>query len=242
MIDFKFRNGILQRLNDADLATFAPHLESVELKQRRTLIRANQFLDYVYFPERGQISMLVSRPQSSPIEVGLIGREGTTDMAAEGARTRSPYHLIVQASGVAWRLPADVYARALAESPALLMLAMRFQLTLQVQTSFTALSHGTDRLPARLARWLLMAQDRLESDEVPLVQEFLAYMLAVRRSGVTEVLGSLESEGSIKLSRGLITILQRAKLIELANGGYGVPEAEYERLIGSIPVNKAQCG
>lgn len=102
----------------------------------------------------------------------------------------------------------------------------------QVQMSFTALANGRYRLQERLARWLLMAHDRVDGDHVALTHEFLALMLGVRRPGVTAALNMFEGERFIRVHRGGLTILDRSKLEEAANGSYGMPEAEYGRVFG----------
>jgi CRP-like cAMP-binding protein len=104
----------------------------------------------------------------------------------------------------------------------------------QVQVAHTALSHGSYTLEERLARWLLMCHDRLDGDDLPLVHEFLSLMLGVQRSGVTLALHMLEAGDMIRAKRGLITITDRGKLEDVAGGSYGVPEAEYRRLIGAF--------
>jgi len=98
--------------------------------------------------------------------------------------------------------------------------------------SFTALANGRYRLQERLARWLLMAHDRVDGDHVALTHEFLALMLGVRRPGVTAALNAFEEERLIRVHRGGLTILDRGKLEEAANGCYGMPEAEYARVFG----------
>jgi CRP-like cAMP-binding protein len=111
---------------------------------------------------------------------------------------------------------------------------LRYVEAFQVQVAHTALSHGSYTIEERLARWLLMCHDRLDGDDLPLVHEFLALMLGVRRSGVTLALQILEGAGVIHAKRGLITVHDRAKLQEIAGGSYGVPEVEYRRLIGEF--------
>jgi hypothetical protein len=109
---------------------------------------------------------------------------------------------------------------------------LRYVHVFDVQVAHTALSHGSYGLEARLARWLLMCHDRLDGNDLPLVHEFLALMLGVRRAGVTETMHLLEGVHAIKATRGLITVLDRDKLEEAAGESYGVPEAELEKLIG----------
>jgi CRP-like cAMP-binding protein len=109
---------------------------------------------------------------------------------------------------------------------------LRFAQAFMVQASHTAISNGSAKLEERLARWLLMTHDRVDGDDLPLVHEFIARMLGVRRPGVTVALNSLERHGVIQTARAHITVIDRKRMVELANGTYGVPEQEYERLIG----------
>jgi CRP-like cAMP-binding protein len=110
---------------------------------------------------------------------------------------------------------------------------MRFQQWMLIQASCAALSHGCYTIPERLARWVLMVHDRLDGDELPLVHQFLAMMLGVRRSGVTDAVHILEGKGAIRATRGNITVLNREVLQGVAGGSYGVAEAEYERLLAN---------
>jgi CRP-like cAMP-binding protein len=119
-------------------------------------------------------------------------------------------------------------------SPRLREVLLRFVQSFLIQATHTAISNGSARLEERLARWLLMAHDRIESDDLPLVHEFLALMLGVRRPGVTIGIHSLEGAGLIEARRGVIKILDRKGLEDAANASYGVPEAEYRRLMREV--------
>ena len=135
-------------------------------------------------------------------------------------------------AGEGQRLRSDDLREAMQTSPTLQALLLRYGQALMVQTAQTALANGRAKIGERLARWLLMAHDRADGDELPLVHEFLALMLGVRREGVTLALQRLEGINLIGAKRGRITILDRKGLEECADGSYGVPEAEYERLFG----------
>lgn len=227
------RNRLLLKLSDADFDYLRPHLERVAYKLHEKLIRPNVPIAYVYFPESGQISVIAGGHDSEPIEVGVIGREGMTDMVLNAGADRTPLTYLAQVSGEAWRIAAEDYAVALRERPAIQHIALRFQQWMIIQTSYAALSHGCYTIPERLARWLLMVHDRLDGDELPLVHQFLSLMLCVRRSGVTDALHILEGQKAIRATRGKIIIVDREILRGLAGGSYGVAEAEYERLLGS---------
>jgi CRP-like cAMP-binding protein len=122
--------------------------------------------------------------------------------------------------------------QAMEESPALHRSLLRYGHAFVVQTAQTALANGRSKIEERLARWLLMANDRLDGDQVPLTHEFLSVMLGVRRPGVTVTLDLLEKEGLIQARRGTVAILDRTGLRKISNGAYGAAEAEFKRLFG----------
>ena len=141
---------------------------------------------------------------------------------------RAPYDHFVQLPGTAFRIRAEVVCAAVTESPALHRLLQRYILTEMVQVRQTAFIDATLEIEARLARWLLMCHDRVDGDDLLLKHEFLSMMLGVRRSGVTLAMQQLEGAGRIRARRGRVTVLNRGELLEeMADGGYGTPEAEY---------------
>lgn len=226
-----FKNNIVALLSEPDFAALEPLLEPVALGLRDVIVRANAPIRHVYFPESGQLSVLARAPASEPIEVGMVGFEGLSDMVAGG---RSSLETIVQVGGRAHRVGYDAFHRLLGESVALAGLLLRWHQAVIAQISYTALAHGSFSVSERLARFLLMMQDRLASDELPLVHEFLSWMLAVRRAGVSEALAELQRAGCIDRGRGRIAIVDRARLIEQASGSYGRAENEYDRLLGPM--------
>jgi CRP-like cAMP-binding protein len=165
------------------------------------------------------------------IEVGVVGREGVTGTAIVQGDTQSPHITFVQVQGAAYRIEADQFRYALSVNKRLRDLLTAYVRALAIQVSYTALANGRSKIEERLARWLLMVHDRVDGDRFNLTHEFLAVMLGVRRPGVTVSLHVLEGNGLIKSNRGEVIILDREGLIDLANGSYGVPEREYERLI-----------
>ena len=142
---------------------------------------------------------------------------------------RSPNETFIQVEGTGSRIAADGLRQAMRKSASLSRVLLNFVNAFLIQTSHTALSNGTATIEERLARWLLMAQDRLGGDEVPLTHEFLSLMLGVRRVGVTGALNQLHRKGVIRLSRGRIWVIDRVGLIDSANGSYGIPEAMARR-------------
>lgn len=229
MSQLSFKNRLIQKLSQNDFEALKPAMERVSFKVRDLLVRPNVPIQHVYFPESGQLSVLAKANNSEPIEVGMIGREGMSDMAISG---QAPLQTIVQVAGEGWRVERKVLAGVVAQSRQLSDLMLRYQQFVTFQVSFTALSHGDFTVTERLARWLLMLHDRIDGDEVPLVHEFFSWMLAVRRAGVTEAMNELRGAGCIRTARGKITIVDREALIAMASGSYGQPEAEYQRLMG----------
>jgi CRP-like cAMP-binding protein len=225
------RNGLLKALSPDDFRLLQPHLEAVRLAQGEVFAKPDQPVEHVYFFEEGLSSEIASNPDGERIEVGCFGREGMSPPFVIYGVDRAPHQSLVQVGGMTWRLPAAVLTRAMEESRSLRTLLLRFALVQFLQVAQTTIADGRYDVPRRLARWILMCQDRL-GDHIPLTHEFLALMLGVRRAGVTTALHILEGEHSIRSDRGRITVRDREKLLLRAGGCYGVPEAEYKRLIG----------
>lgn len=224
-------NRILSRLSQEEFGLLRPHLEAVELPVRKQLESRNKPIEAVYFIEHGFASVVANGTGRS-IEVGIIGREGMTGLSVIMGTDRSPHETYMQVGGDGQRMSSAKLGRAVQESPALHRHFLRFGHAFVVQTAQTALANGRSKIEERLARWLLMANDRLDGDEVPLTHEFLSVMLGVRRPGVTVALDVLEKEGLIHAKRRAIAIVDRAGLRKISNGAYGAPEAEFKRLFG----------
>jgi CRP-like cAMP-binding protein len=155
------------------------------------------------------------------IEVGIIGREGMTGLSVVmGSTERALNEAFMQVGGTGQRMPADKLREAIRASRSLHDDLLRYAHSFLKQTVSTALANGRSRMEERLARWLLMAQDRVESDEVPLTHEFLGVMLGTYRPGVTKAIQALEKEKLIAPRRGIIRVLNRRGLEKRSNGSY----------------------
>jgi CRP-like cAMP-binding protein len=223
-----YRNSLLQRLSPNDLALLVPHLEPVALPLRTPLETAKAIIEYVYFLEDGIASM------GRDTEVGLIGMEGMSGALVVLGGDRAVHDTYMQLAGRGFRMPAPALTAALAASNTLKALLLLYVQTLYIQTSYTALVNARSKLDERLARWLLMCQDRVRDDRFSITHEFMAVMLGVRRPGVTVAIQELEGRGLIRASRGEIVIRDRYGLFQMADGTYSEPEKEYERLIGNV--------
>jgi CRP-like cAMP-binding protein len=221
-------------LPEEDFRIIAEHLERSEFAQRDVIFRPNEPVDSIVFPESGIFSLVMHSSDGRAIEAGLFGRDGMSD-GWNGAGINSvPLECFVQVAGSGLRMKtADLKALA-EERPAIQQMLFRWVHLLGLQTAQTALANGTYNVEERLARWLLMCQDRLGRNEIQLTHDFLSVMLAVRRSSVTLATHMLEGSRLISAKRGCLTILDREALVGIANGCYGPAEAEYERYIGPL--------
>jgi CRP-like cAMP-binding protein len=165
------------------------------------------------------------------VEIGLIGHEGMTGWPVVIGNDRSPYESFMQIEGNGHQLAASMLRQLMKQSPTLQQLLLNYVQCFLVLAAETAAADALGTIEQRLARWLLMAQDRVGGPELPLTHEYLSFMLGVRRAGVTEALQAFQTRGLISKERGLVRVVDRDSLIELANGLYGLPEREYERLI-----------
>jgi CRP-like cAMP-binding protein len=224
------RNRLLKALSPDDFALLQPHLEPVSLTLRQMVIEAGEPIRDAAFVESGILSLIAQTPDDR-IEVGMIGREGLSNVAVAFGVDRSTYGLMCQGEGEALRLSADELRAAAQRSPSLNALLARYLYAFTVQTSQTAYANASLNVEARLARWVLMTHDRTDGYELSLTHDFLAGMLGVRRPGVTTATHVLEGAGMIRSDRGRITVVNRTKLEELADSAYGLAEAEYKRLI-----------
>jgi hypothetical protein len=167
-----------------------------------------------------------------PVEVGIVGRDGMSGIPIIMATDRSPNNVFVQVPGRGQRLSSERLRIAIEKSSSLHKLFLAFAHGFMTQTAHTAVANGRGKLEERLARWLLMAHDRLDGDELPLTHEFLSMMLGVRRAGVTTAFHLLEKKGLVGATRGLISVVDRGGLEETAGEYYGLSEKEYKRLTG----------
>lgn len=227
------QNRLLRVLAPQDFELLRPHLQSMKTELHQVLITPHVSILKVFFPEVGFAS--ITTEGLGKIEVGIIGREGLVGAAPVLLGTdRSPHDHFVQASGEVFAIGVDALQGVVAQSESLRNLLLRFVQTLLVQSAQTAYVNASFDIEARLARWLLMCQDRLGGSEFALTHEFLSMMLGVQRTSVTLSLQTLEGHRMIKARRGRIEVVNRDMLIATADRAYGVPEVEYARLIDGL--------
>jgi CRP-like cAMP-binding protein len=226
-----FRNRLLRTLAPPELDRLRPHLGYTKLALREELEQPNRPIGRVFFMEEGIASVVTPGPRTDQVETGLIGPEGVTGVAVILGDSQSPHATFIQAPGHAYAIASDTLRQILDASTPIRALLLHFVQAFVTQMAQTAVANARLTLEARLARWLLMTQDRVGKPELPITHEFLATMLGVRRAGVTDALHVLEGQGAIRPKRGVITILKRPALEARAGTLYGLAEAEYERLL-----------
>ena len=213
-------NQILAGLSATDFDLLKPHLKTVNLPVRLQLENQNKLIKYVYFVERGIVSVVANGSVKRSIEVGIIGFEGMTGFAVIMGADCAAYESFVQVAGSGQRITAANLRLAMEDSVTLHRAFLLYGNAFAIQIAGTALANGRSKIEERLARWLLMAHDRIDGNEMLLTHEFLSVMLGVRRAGVTEALNLLQDAGLIRSRRGKILILDRDRLEKSSDGTY----------------------
>src|SRR5215467_12473546 len=215
------------------LAMLEPHLRDITLKQYDILQDADAPIQYVYFPVTAMISLLAILETGEAIEIAAIGREGAVGTKF-GARPQLSFaRAVVQLAGTALRIDISQFHQAATRSSAIADLAMSANDVLVANLQQSAACNAIHGLEARLARWLLHARDRHDSDTLPLTQEFLSEMLGVRRTTVTLAARMLQNAGVIRYRRGHIKVLDREGLEAVSCECYGVVRRNIARVLRS---------
>jgi CRP-like cAMP-binding protein len=228
-------NRLIELLPRKDRENLLARCESVQLVLSEVLCERSTPTRYVYFPVDGFIS-LVARIDAHPgIEVGMVGREGMVGAQLVLGVLTAPLHALVQGAGAAWRIDTAAFRHELAASTALRNGLNRYLYVLMEQFAASAACLRYHQIGPRLARWLLMSQDRAHADHFHITQEFLAYMLGVRRVGVTLAAGVLQDCGLITYHRGELSVLDRNGLESAACGCYAADQRSYADAIVGAP-------
>lgn len=209
-------NEILRNIPQEEVNLLLPKLEFVRLRIHQILHEAGDKIKSVFFIESGLLSIVNLQPDGKSVEVGLVGKGGFAGLpVVDGFRT-SPNRAVAQAEGTAYRMEADTLRQLLPQCPVLTRELHRFSQRLTMQAMQIAACNRLHEVDERLARWLLMSQDLLGSNELPLTQELLGQMLGTRRSSVSLAAGMLHKAAVITYTRGNVTILDKARLQEAA--------------------------
>lgn len=227
----QIKNRLLAGLPPEDLAQLIEHLEPVALPKKQILYEVGAPLEHIYFIEEGLASVLTTMEDGASSEVGMVGPEGLIGVSALLGGSISAQHVVMQLPGRGHHIPATRCKTLFDQSPGVREIVLRFIEDLLNLSSQTAGCNRLHSVEQRSARWLLMASDRVGSSVLPLTQEFLAAMLGVRRSGVSEAASELQRSGLIRYRRGEITIIDRAGLEKTACECYDLDKQRLERLL-----------
>jgi CRP-like cAMP-binding protein len=228
------QNHLLAALLDAEFERLSPHLELVPMLLGDVLYESGGKLQHVYFPTTSIVSLHYVLENGGSSEIAGVGNEGLLGISLFMGGDTTPSHAVVQTSGHAYRLQSQILVDEFNRAGPVLRLLLRYTQALITQMSQTAVCNRHHTVQQQLCRWLLLTLDRLPSNELTMTQELIANMLGVRREGVTEAAGKLQSCGFISYRRGHITVLDRAGLESDVCECYDVVKKEFARLLSDV--------
>jgi CRP-like cAMP-binding protein len=229
-------NRLLSLLSDDDYERLRPHLTLVAFDYKKSLYEASRPIEHVYFPIDGVASLVITTADGGSAEVGTIGNEGIVGLPVCLGDHVAPSSVYVQVPGTALSMDVRAFRRELERSPTLVLIMLRYAHAFFNQVAQSAACAHLHRVEQRCCRWLLMTRDRMPTGDFLLTHEFLGMMLGVRRTTVTDVMGSLQKAGLIRYRRGHVTILDHAALRQRACECYGVSKLEFDRLLGDTAI------
>jgi CRP-like cAMP-binding protein len=216
------RNQILLGMSPREFNLIRAHLQFVDLEQHRVLYEPHKKLQFMYFPNRGLISLVVVLKTGKTVEAGIVGKEGASGTALSAGVSTSALREIVQISGEGFRIKREAFQKLLSAIPEMCKALNRYVVLLGMQVSQTAACNRLHEIEQRLARWLLMAEDSAATSMLGITHDFLATMLGTDRPSVTLAAGMLQKAGLIEYGRGAVKITNRPQLEEFACECYSV--------------------
>jgi CRP-like cAMP-binding protein len=229
-------NRLLSLLSDDDYERLRPHLSLEVLEYKKSLYEASRPIEQVYFPIDGVASLVVTTAEGGSAEVGTIGSEGIVGLPVCLGDRVAPSSVYVQVPGTALKMDARRFRGELERSPTLNLIMLRYVHAFFNQVAQSAACAHLHRVEQRCCRWLLMTRDRMPSGDFLLTHEFLGMMLGVRRTTVTDVMGTLQKAGLVRYRRGHVTILDHAALQQRSCECYEISKQEFDRLLGDTAV------
>ena len=228
------QNHLLNVLPASDRERLFPKLELVPLPLGDVLYESGSRLSHIYFPTDSIVSLLYVMEDGASAEIAVVGNEGIVGVSLFMGGETTPSRAVVQSAGHAYRLKAQLLKQEFNRTGPMMHLLLRYTQALITQMAQTAVCNRHHSVDQQLCRWLLLSLDRLPSNELTMTQELIANMLGVRREGVTEAAGNLQSAGLIKYNRGRITVLDRPGLEARSCECYAVVKKEFDRLLPEV--------
>ena len=228
------QNHLLAALPRSESDRLLPHMEAVTLPLGDALYESGDRLNHVYFPTTAIVSLLSVMENGASAEIAVVGNEGIVGIALFMGGETMPSRAVVQSMGEAYRLNGKVLKQEFNRAGALQHLLLRYTLAMLTQMAQTAVCNRHHSVDQQLCRWLLLSLDRLPANKLSMTQELIANMLGVRREGVTEAAGKLQTAGLIHYSRGRITVLDRPGLEARVCECYNVVQQEFRRLLPDV--------
>ena len=228
------QNHLLAALPRSESDRLLPHMEAVTLPLGDALYESGDRLNHVYFPTTAIVSLLSVMENGASAEIAVVGNEGIVGIALFMGGETMPSRAVVQSVGEAYRLNGQMLKQEFNRAGALQHLLLRYTLAMLTQMAQTAVCNRHHSVDQQLCRWLLLSLDRLPANKLSMTQELIANMLGVRREGVTEAAGKLQSAGLIHYSRGRITVLDRPGLEARVCECYNVVRQEFRRLLPDV--------
>jgi CRP-like cAMP-binding protein len=227
-------NRLLSVLPKPEFERLSPHLELVPMPLGEALYESGDKLNHVHFPTDSIVSLLYVMENGASAEIAVVGNEGIVGISLFMGGETMPNRAVVQSAGTAYRLKGQMLQQEFNRGGALQHLLLRYTLAMLTQMAQTAVCNRHHSVDQQLCRWLLLSLDRLTSNDLSMTQELIANMLGVRREGVTEAAGKLQSAGLIHYSRGRITVVDRPGLEARVCECYAVVRQEFRRLLPDV--------
>ncbi|WP_266018356.1 Crp/Fnr family transcriptional regulator [Brucella intermedia] len=227
-------NKLLALLSPSDYENVIREISYAELPRGTILAKTGKPIEKVYFLTAGIGSIVVTTAEGRRAEAGIFGCDGYIPTSAIAGVETSSYDVLVQVAAQGYEMPYDKFRRWMEGNRNFSKIMIRSIEAFSIQLAYTAVSNAIHGVTQRLARWLLMCDDRISGHKISLTHEFLSVMLAVRRPSVTTSLHILEGMGLIKSERGVVFIRNRHELERYAGDAYGWPERESARLMQGI--------
>jgi len=220
-------NHLIQLLPRKDRQRLLAECQSVEMKLSEVLCEAGDPTRHVYFPVDSFISFVAVNDGKPSLEVGMVGSEGMLGEQLILGELAAPFHAVVQGPGTAWRITTGKFLKQMQQSAALQRILRRYLYVRLIQLGNLAVCVRFHQINPRLARWLLMSQDRAHASSFHMTHEFMAYLLGVRRVGITKAAGALQRAGLIEYRHGFLSVLDRQGLEGAACSCYAKDASAY---------------